>query len=143
MDLRRITATLLALTIVTLIVGLATPNWDCVSLFEDCIEEGANERVAMISVAALLVIGLVCLTVVFILDVLYLRSKQLSGVAQVARFCLLYLGAAMLLVAVIVYTAQTHNHWSYFLAVASAAFGLTVAILGVMASRCTSSSPQA
>ncbi|KAL7059537.1 hypothetical protein AAHC03_013431 [Spirometra sp. Aus1] len=143
MDLRRVTSALLALTIVTLIVGLATPNWDCVGLFEDCIKEGANERDAMISVAALLVIGLVCLTVVFILDVVSLCSKQLSGPAHVVRFILLYLGAALLLVAVIVYTAETHNHWSYFLAVASAAFGLTVAILGVMSSRCITTSSQA
>ncbi|VDN17429.1 unnamed protein product [Dibothriocephalus latus] len=98
------------------------------------------ERDAIIAVAALLIIGLACLIVVFIIDLVLICSSVVPAGLITARFVLLYLGTALILIAVIVFTAKRNALWSYFLALIGAIFAVLVAILAIMSSRCVTGS---
>ncbi|VDN13063.1 unnamed protein product [Dibothriocephalus latus] len=134
MEMRRLTATLLGNAIAAIISALAIPHWGCGNLIEDCTR--GYDRAAIIAVAALLIIGLVFLIVVFIIDLVLICSSTVPPGLITARFILLYLGTGLILIAVIVFTARRNGLWSYFLAVIGSIFAVVVAILAIMTSRC-------
>lgn len=138
MHIRKLTAALLALVVVALVISLALPHWECGNLLEHCIEEGADNRDALISVASLLVIGTVLLFFVFVIDVVLLCKSQVPAGSITARFILLYFGAAAVFVAVVVYTAVVVGRWAYFMAVVGASIAFVVHKLAVISCRCVS-----
>uniref|UniRef100_A0A0X3P9R0 Neutral sphingomyelinase n=1 Tax=Schistocephalus solidus TaxID=70667 RepID=A0A0X3P9R0_SCHSO len=138
MEMRRLTATLLGIAVTAIILALALPHWGCGNLIENC--PRGYDRDAIIAVAALLIIGLACLLVVFIIDLVLICSSVVPAGLLTARFVLLYLGAGLILIAVIVFTAKRNALWSYFLAVIGAIFAVLVAILAIMSSRCVTGS---
>ncbi|VDN29882.1 unnamed protein product [Dibothriocephalus latus] len=73
MEMRRLTATLLGIAVAAIILALAIPHWGCGNLLEGCAR--GYDRDAMIAVAALLIIGLACLIVVFIIDLVLICSS--------------------------------------------------------------------
>jgi len=140
--MRRLTAALLGIAVACIIVALATSSWGCGNLFEGCTDRRFHDRDAMIAVAALLVIGLACLIVVFIIDLVLLCSTTVLSGTITARFVLLYIGAALTLIAVIIFTARRSQMWSFFLAVIGAIIAVIVSILAIMSSKCVTSRTQ-
>lgn len=134
-EIRRLATILLGLAVSLVIIGLATSYWGCGDLFHSC--QRYYKDVA-IAVLALLLVGVVCLGIVFILDLIGLCSDAYisSGGYTTARFILLYLGAACIFTAVLVFTGKFSGQWSYFLAVVGSVFALQVAILAILTSRC-------
>lgn len=140
MIIRKFTAFLLAVCIAALIAALCLSDWHCGNLFEHCTEEGIQDRDAMLAVVALLLIGLIFILIVFILDVALLtKAQETSGIIS-ARFTFIYLGAVLVFVAVVVYTAVKSNMWGYFLAVFAATIAMVLAAMAVASSRCVSRS---
>ncbi|KAL5963767.1 hypothetical protein TSMEX_008499 [Taenia solium] len=140
MIIRKLTAFLLALCVATLITSLCLSDWHCGNLFERCTEEGVEDRDAMLAVTAMLVIGLAFIFIVFFLDVVLLCRKTVHTGLITARFMFIYLGAAILFIAVIVYTAIKSNMWGYFLAVFASTISIVLAMMAVVSSRCVSRS---
>ncbi|GAA51373.1 hypothetical protein CRM22_007720 [Opisthorchis felineus] len=134
-ELRRLSTILLGLAISLVIIGIATNHWGCGSLFEGC---QYRDKDATIAVLVLLLIGAVCLAVVFILDLIGLCSDVfvVSAGYLTTRFVLLYLGSAFLLIGILVFTGKKMFAWSYFLATVGTVFAMQVAILAIMSSRC-------
>ncbi|BHF68041.1 hypothetical protein SprV_0301107100 [Sparganum proliferum] len=136
--MRRLSCVVLAFAIVFLCLAIALPEWQCGGLFDSCTRGGGSNRTLMIAVTALLVIGTALLAIVFIMDLVSFCSTVTTADEIIARFVMLYIGASLTLIAVIVYTVQTHQKWSYFLAVVGTIFATQVAILATMMSRCRS-----
>ncbi|CAH8679157.1 unnamed protein product [Schistosoma haematobium] len=137
-ELRRLSTTLLGLSITLIVIGMATSQWRCGGLFDSC--QRGHSKDAIIAIVALLLIGVIALTVVFILDLIGLCSDVIVASASyiTARFILLYLGTACLVTGILVYTGKFDNTWSYFLATVGGVFAMQVAILAIMSSRCIS-----
>ncbi|CAH8456212.1 unnamed protein product [Dicrocoelium dendriticum] len=137
LDIRRLGTILLGVSIGLITIGLAISNWRCGNLFEGC--QHLYDSDMIISVAALLVIGVVCLAIVFVLDILGARSSTFAENTGylTARFVLLYLGAACTLIAVIVYTVKVGHEWSYFITVVGTVIAVHIALLALLHSRCT------
>ncbi|KAA3678274.1 uncharacterized protein DEA37_0004886 [Paragonimus westermani] len=135
-EIRRLATILLGLAIGLVAVGLATSYWRCGNLFEGCQRYGAKDVV--IAIIALLLVGLICLSIVFLLDLIGLCSDVfvVSAGYLTARFILLYLGTACLLIGVLVYTGKLGHEWSYFLTVVGCVFAMQIAILAIISSRC-------
>ncbi|THD29093.1 hypothetical protein D915_000078 [Fasciola hepatica] len=135
-DLRRLSTILLGLAISLVIVGLATSYWSCGSLFDSC-QRGMKD--VTVTVIVLLLIGLVCLCIVFILDLVGLCTESLASSPGyiTARFVLIYLGSTCLLIGILVFTGKIGRAWSYFVSTVGCVFAIQVAILAIMSSRCT------
>ncbi|VDN27942.1 unnamed protein product [Dibothriocephalus latus] len=116
-----------------IITALAIPHWSCGNLFENF--SRGYDRETIFAVAALLIIGLAFLIIIFIIDLVLICSSVMPAGLITARFVLLYLGTAPILTAVIVFTARRNGLWSHFLAVIGAIFAVLVAILAIMTSR--------
>ncbi|VDD80874.1 unnamed protein product [Mesocestoides corti] len=138
MIIRKLTAFLLAICVVALIVALCLRDWECGNLFEGCTDEGAPQRDAMLSVVSMLVIGLVFVFLVFVIDVVMLCKRVVPSGLITARFVFIYLGAALVFIAVIVYTAMRTSMWGYFLSVVAATISMVIAMMAVASSRCVS-----
>lgn len=138
MIIRRLTAFLLALSVVGLIVALCLQDWSCGNLFTQCTEQGAVDRDAMLAVTTMLTLGVALIFIVFIFDVVLLTKKDTPDGLVTARFVLIYLGAAMVFIAVIVYTAVKSSTWGYFFAVFSSTIALVIAMMAVASSKCVS-----
>ncbi|KAM7543019.1 hypothetical protein Aperf_G00000013910 [Anoplocephala perfoliata] len=123
------TATVNASTLATLCIAIILPHWPCGSLFEGCTQKGAAKRDVMLAVTCCLVIGVTMLAVVCIIDFIQLCSTTRSGVERAARLALLYIGSILTLVAVILYTVEISQSWSYFLATCGAIFAIQLALL--------------
>ncbi|CAH8598911.1 unnamed protein product [Schistosoma turkestanicum] len=138
LELRRLSTILLGLAITLIVIGLATSQWRCGGLFDTCQRDYKKD--VIIAIIALLLIGVVCLAVVFILDLIGLCSDVIvtSAGYVTARFILLYLGTACLITGILVYTGKFDHIWSYFLATVGGVFAMQVAILAIMSSRCVS-----
>merc|ERR1711872_1129207 len=104
-DLRKITTIFLSVAVGLIIFALVTDFWTCGTLFNDC-KNKYNEVVT--AFIALLIIGGVCLVIVVILDLIGLCSKRLTEKTGyvLSRFVLLYVSAACLLTAVLLFTAK-------------------------------------
>ncbi|CAH8671083.1 unnamed protein product [Schistosoma margrebowiei] len=135
-ELRRLSTILLGLAITLIVIGIATTKWGCGGLFDSC--QRGHSKDAIIAILALLLIGVIALTVVFILDLIALCSDVLivSAGYITARFIILYLGTACVVTGILVYTGKFDNTWSYFLATVGGVFAMQVAILAIMSSRC-------
>ncbi|VDP17193.1 unnamed protein product [Schistosoma margrebowiei] len=135
-ELRRLSTILLGLAITLIVIGIATTKWGCGGLFDSC--QRGQSKDAIIAILALLLIGVIALTVVFILDLIALCSDVLivSAGYITARFIILYLGTACVVTGILVYTGKFDNTWSYFLATVGGVFAMQVAILAIMNSRC-------
>ncbi|CAH8456950.1 unnamed protein product [Dicrocoelium dendriticum] len=135
-EIRRLSVALLALSVGLIIAGLATSSWGCGNLFEECQNHG--ERTAVVSVIILLLLGLVCLSIVLLLDLVSLCSDTFSTQAGylTTRFVLLYLGSGCLLAGILVFTGLVSHRWSYFAATVGCVFALQVALLAILSSRC-------
>ncbi|VDP68627.1 unnamed protein product [Echinostoma caproni] len=135
-EIRRLATILLGLAIALVAVGLATSRWGCGGLFDSCQRHGYKD--AVIAVIALLLVGIVCLAIVFILDLIGLCSDVfvVSAGYLTTRFILLYLGAACLLTGILVFTGKVGYAWSYFAATVGCVFALQIAILAIISSRC-------
>lgn len=140
MQLRKLTVVIVAISIAFVVAALAIPRWHCGSLFEDCCRRGARDREAMIAIAALLVVGLACLIIIFIIDLVLLCQTVVSVGTMTARFVLLYLGVACIVIAVIVYTVKNNEAWSYVLVVVGAVFSILIALLAISTSQCVNRS---
>nr|CDS25717.1 expressed conserved protein [Hymenolepis microstoma] len=140
MIVRKFTAFLLIVSIVALVVALSLNEWPCGNLFEQCTEENAKDREVMLAFVSLLLIGLVFILIVFIIDVALLTKAQETSINISARFTFIYLGAVLIFVAVIMYTAIQSQLWGYFLAVFAATIAMVLAALAVASSRCVSRS---
>lgn len=140
MHIRKLTAFLLAVSVTALITGLCLKDWTCGNLFEHCTEAGIEDRDAMLAVTVMLLLGAVLLFIVFLFDVAMLCKDAVPSGLIAARFVLVYLGAALVFIAVIVYTAVKSAMWGYFLAVFAATIAIVVAVMAVASSRCVSSS---
>ncbi|TGZ61961.1 hypothetical protein CRM22_007722 [Opisthorchis felineus] len=135
-ELRRLAIVLLSVSIALIICGLATSHWGCGSLFETC--QRSDYKVAVIAVIALLLVGITCLGIVFILDLVSLCSTDIhthSGYVT-TRFIFLYIGAVALVVAVLVFTGTVGHAWSYFVTTVGCVLATQVAILAAVSSRC-------
>ncbi|VEL09739.1 unnamed protein product [Protopolystoma xenopodis] len=133
-EVRRLGTILLGLAIGFLIVGLATSSWKCGNLFQRyCTNESG-----IVAVLALLLVGLVCLVVVFILDMIahcsdiYFANPSYTT----ARFIILYIGAGAVVIAILIYASSLTSSWSYFMATVGMVFAVQVAILAILGSRC-------
>nr|AAW27680.1 SJCHGC02820 protein [Schistosoma japonicum]CAX70889.1 hypothetical protein [Schistosoma japonicum]CAX70890.1 hypothetical protein [Schistosoma japonicum]CAX70891.1 hypothetical protein [Schistosoma japonicum]CAX76016.1 hypothetical protein [Schistosoma japonicum] len=135
-ELRRLSTILLGCAIALVVIGMATSQWRCGGLFDSC-QRGYHKDV-IIAIIALLLIGVICLAIVFLLDLIGLCSQVIvtSGGYVTARFILLYLGTACLVTGILVYTGKFDHTWSYFLATVGGVFAMQVAILAIMSSRC-------
>ncbi|KAK4475417.1 hypothetical protein MN116_002473 [Schistosoma mekongi] len=135
-ELRRLSTILLGLAISLIVIGMATSQWRCGGLFDSC-QRGYSKDV-IIAIIALLLIGVICLAVVFLLDLIGLCSDVIvtSAGYVTARFILLYLGTACLVTGILVYTGKFDHTWSYFLATVGGVFAVQVAILAILSSRC-------
>ncbi|CAL8077507.1 unnamed protein product [Calicophoron daubneyi] len=137
-EIRRLATILLGLAIGLVALGLATSYWGCGSLFSHC--QDRRDKDAVIAIIALLLVGVVCLGIVFLLDLIGLCSDGfvVSAGYLITRFILIYLGTACLFVAILVFTGRIGYAWSYFCAVVGTVFAIQVAILAIMSSRCVS-----
>ncbi|CAH8679161.1 Sphingomyelin phosphodiesterase 2, neutral membrane (Neutral sphingomyelinase) [Schistosoma haematobium] len=137
-ELRRLCTILLGLSITLIGIGIATTKWGCGGLFDSC--QRGESKDAIIAVVVLLLIGVIALTVVFILDLIGLCSDVIIvSIGYItARFILLYLGTACLVTGILVYTGKFNDTWSYFLATVGVVFAIQVSILAIMNSRCMS-----
>ncbi|THD29033.1 hypothetical protein FGIG_11041 [Fasciola gigantica] len=135
-EIRRLATILLGLAVGLVIIGLATSSWGCGSLFEGC--QRGYYKDAAIAVLILLIIGVVCLAIVFILDLVGLCSDVfvVSAGYLTTRFIFLYLGSTVLLIGVLVFTGSIGHAWSYFIATVGCVFAMQVAILAILSSRC-------
>ncbi|KAM3171443.1 hypothetical protein ACTXT7_016617 [Hymenolepis weldensis] len=140
MIIRKFTAFLLAVCIVALIAALSLNEWPCGNLFEHCTQEQVKDREAMLAFVALLIIGLLFILIVFIIDVALLTKVQETSINISARFTFIYLGAVLIFVAVIIYTAIQSKMWGYFLAVFASTIAMVLAAMAVASSRCVSRS---
>lgn len=135
MEMRRLTAALLGLAIVFIIIALAISDWRNGLAFG-----GYNyDKEAMIAVTFLIIIGLICLIVVFILDIVMLCQSTVPAGMLTARFVILYVGVSLIMIGVLVFTARRGGLWPYFLVVVGTVFACLVAILAAVYSRCVSS----
>ncbi|CAH8649646.1 unnamed protein product [Heterobilharzia americana] len=135
-ELRRLGVSLLCLAVGLSVSALITSSWDCGNLFSTC--QNTSYKDTASAVAGLLILGIVCLLIIIILDAVALCSDVFASLSAytTVRFIILYLGAAALLIGVLVYTSLIGYHWSYFLAVTGAVLATQVAILAIMSSKC-------
>ncbi|CAH8649077.1 Sphingomyelin phosphodiesterase 2, neutral membrane (Neutral sphingomyelinase) [Schistosoma haematobium] len=135
-ELRRLGVSLLCLAVGLSIASLVTSLWDCGNLFSGCQNTVHKETVS--AVAGLIILGTVCLLIIILLDAIALCSDVFASRAAytTVRFIILYLGAAALLIGILVYTSLVGHHWSYFFAVTGAVLATQVAILAIMSSKC-------
>ncbi|CAH8598840.1 unnamed protein product [Schistosoma turkestanicum] len=135
-DLRRLGVSLLCITVSLSITSLITGFWDCGNLFSACQQTTFRETVS--AVAGLIILGTVCLLIIILLDVVALCSNVFASRAAytTVRFIILYLGAAALLIGILMYTALVGHQWSYFFTVTGTALATQVAILAIMSSKC-------
>ncbi|VDM30329.1 unnamed protein product [Hydatigera taeniaeformis] len=135
MEMRRLTAALLGIAIGLIIIALAITDWRYGLAFG-----GANhDKEAMTAVTFLIIIGLICLIIVFILDIVMLCQTAVPSGMLTARFVILYISVALIMIGVLVYTARRGGLWPYFLVVVGMVFAVLVAILAAVYSRCVSS----
>ncbi|VDO12346.1 unnamed protein product [Rodentolepis nana] len=136
MGLSHLTLTILVFALAALAVATVLPYWHCGSLFEDCTQDGAGRRDVMLAMTCCLVIGVTMLAIVCIIDFIHLCSRTRSKAENVARLVLLYIGSILCIAAVILYTVEINQSWSYFLATCGAAFAAQVCLLKQIHSRC-------
>ncbi|CAL8077510.1 unnamed protein product [Calicophoron daubneyi] len=136
LEIRRLSTILLGLAIGLVCLGLATNHWGCGNLFTNC--KDYRDRDVVIAVIALLLAGVVCLAIVFLLDLIGICSDVfvVSAGYLTTRFILLYLGTACLLTGILVFTGKIGYAWSYFSATVGVVFAIQIAILAIMSSRC-------
>ncbi|TNN17859.1 hypothetical protein EWB00_010794 [Schistosoma japonicum] len=135
-ELRRLGVSLLCLAVGLSAASLITNLWDCGNLFASC--QNTTYRETISAVAGLIILGTICLLIIILLDAIALCSDVFASRASYTtiRFIILYIGAAALLIGVLVYTALIGHHWSYFFAVTGAVLATQVAILAIMSSKC-------
>lgn len=129
MGLSHLSLVILVCALAVLAVAVVLPNWHCGSLFEGCTQSGSERKDVMLAVACCLVIGVTMLAVVCIIDFIHLCSKTRSKVENIVRLILLYIGSALCVAAVILYTVEINQSWSYFLATCGAVFATQVCLL--------------
>ncbi|KAM3171655.1 hypothetical protein ACTXT7_016171 [Hymenolepis weldensis] len=136
MGLNHLTLIVLVFALAALTVATVLPQWHCGSLFEDCTHDGAGRRDVMLGIACCLVIGVTMLAIVCIIDFIHICSKTRSKVENVVRLTLLYIGSILCVSAVILYTVEINQSWSYFLATCGAVFATQVCLLTLIYARC-------
>lgn len=138
MGLKHLTLAILLLALAALCIAIILPHWPCGSLFEECTQKGATKRNIMLAVTCCLVIGVTMLAIVCIIDFIQLCSTTRSSVERAARLVLLYIGSLLTLGAVILYTVEISQSWSYFLATCGAIFAIQLSLLTLVYGRCCS-----
>lgn len=133
MDMRKLSAGLLGTAIAFIIIALAINSWHNGLGFG-----GFGRDDAMVAVTFLIIIGLVCLIVVFLMDIVMLCQTAVPVGMITARFVMLYIGVVLILIGILVFTAKRGTLWSYFLVVVGAVFAILVAILAAVSSKCVS-----
>ncbi|KAF8562926.1 Neutral sphingomyelinase [Paragonimus westermani] len=131
-----ISVSLLALAVGTAIAALASDRWGCGGLFTGC--QDSKWKAVASGVAGLMIAGSACLTAVLIMDLLTLCNEAIAlrpGFG-VARIVFLAIGTATLLVAVLVYTAEVGQQWSYFLAVCSSVLTIQLVVMMIIFAIC-------
>uniref|UniRef100_A0A5K3EJY7 MARVEL domain-containing protein n=1 Tax=Mesocestoides corti TaxID=53468 RepID=A0A5K3EJY7_MESCO len=132
--MRRLAAALLGIAIALIIIALAISDWRNGMAFGG----SSYDKEAMIAVTFLIIIGLICLLIVFILDMVMLCQTAVPAGTITARFVILYIGVALITIGVLVFTARRGGLWPYFLVVVGAVFAILVAILAAVSSKCVS-----
>ncbi|GAA28786.1 hypothetical protein CSKR_107462 [Clonorchis sinensis] len=135
-EVRRLGTVLLGIAIGFVAFGVATSYWRCGNLFESCQRHGQRDLV--IAVLALLLAGVVCLSIVFLLDLIGCCSDGVvvSAGYLTARFILLYLGTVCLWIGILIYNGKFSGEWSNFVTVVGCVFALQVSLLALISSRC-------
>ncbi len=134
MDMRKLSAALLGIAIAVIIIALAISDWSRGLAFNGAY----HDKDAMTAVTFLIIIGLICLIIVFILDVVMLCQTAVPAGMITARFVMLYIGVVLIMIGVLVYTARRGGYWPYFLVVVGTVFAILVAILAAVSSKCVS-----
>ncbi|VDM24125.1 unnamed protein product [Hydatigera taeniaeformis] len=132
----KLTAALLVLIILSLILSLLLPYWECGYLLRECIEGGRVNRDVMLAVAVLLVSGLILLSADLIVEVVRLCVTPMPTGAVTVRFLFTYLGSLSTFCGVLVYTGLVMGRWAYFLAIFGATIAFVVQKLAMISSRC-------
>ncbi|VDO10225.1 unnamed protein product [Rodentolepis nana] len=135
MEMRKLTVALLGIAIAMIIIALAISDWRNGLAFGG----SSYDKEAMVAVTFLIIIGLICLIIVFILDIVMLCQSTVPAGMMTARFVILYIGVALIMIGVLVYTSKRGGLWPYFLVVVGMVFASLVAILAAVYSRCVSS----
>lgn len=135
MEMRKLTVSLLGIAIAMIIIALAISDWRNGLAFGG----SSYDKEAMVAVTFLIIIGLICLIIVFILDIVMLCQSAIPAGMMTARFVILYIGVALIMIGVLVFTSKRGGLWPYFLVVVGMVFAVLVAILAAVYSRCVSS----
>ncbi len=132
--MRKLSVGLLLTAITAIIIALAISDWRNGLAFGG----GSYDKEAMVAVTFLIILGVACLIIVLILDIVMLCQNVIPAGMLTARFIILYLGAALLLTGVLVFTARSGRQWPYFLTIVGTVFAVLVAIIAAISCRCVS-----
>uniref|UniRef100_A0A5K3EI57 G_PROTEIN_RECEP_F3_4 domain-containing protein n=1 Tax=Mesocestoides corti TaxID=53468 RepID=A0A5K3EI57_MESCO len=128
--MRGLSTVLLVISIAAIVAALAISDWRNGLAFGG----SSHDKEAMTAVTLLIVVGLACFILVFILDVVVLCQSVVPSGLLTARFLILYLGVALVMTGVLVFTARQGRQWPYFLCIVGAVFSVLVAILAAFTS---------
>lgn len=135
MSIQHLHLGILSVAIISIVVAIILPQWKCGSLFENCMQHGEPHEV-LVAFTVVLVIGLLFLMIVFIMDCIKMCSTTSSRVEQMARLILLYMGSALTLIGVIIYTVFVVEKWSYFLSIVGTVLVFQLSLLTIMQTTC-------
>ncbi|CAL8077518.1 unnamed protein product [Calicophoron daubneyi] len=134
-QVRRLSAVMLGIAVSFLIAALSTRGWKCGYMFTEC----KSDRGMIQLVLSLLLIGLILISVIFVMDLIAFCSNLAAGERRfiVARLIMLYIGTATLLAAILLYTIHFNTEWSYFMAICGTIIATQASIATLMTSKCT------
>lgn len=135
-EIRRLATILIGISIACVATALATHKWQCGSLFHGC--QYGYKKNTIISISALLITGIVCLAIAFLIDLFGFYSSKFSSATNyvLIRLVLLLLGSFCIIIGLIVYVSYIDGTWSFFIATIGGVFAMQAVALAIITSNC-------
>ncbi|CAH8649149.1 unnamed protein product [Schistosoma mattheei] len=116
-------------------LALIINHWNCGGLFTSCLR---NYQTTSILLILFFFLGIVLLTIAFILDLITICSESLDSNASYStiRFIILICGLMNILLAILIYSLQIDRQFSRLLCTIGIVFTIQVALLNLLFSSC-------
>ncbi|CAH8679165.1 unnamed protein product [Schistosoma haematobium] len=116
-------------------LALIINHWNCGGLFTSCLR---NYQTTSILLILFFFLGIVLLTIAFILDLITICSESLDSNASYStiRFIILICGLMNILLAILIYSLQIDRQFSRLICTIGIVFAIQVALLNLLFSSC-------
>ncbi|CAI2734871.1 unnamed protein product [Schistosoma spindalis] len=132
---KTLTLVLQPFSIAFIILALVINHWNCGGLFTSCFR---NYQTISILLILFFFLGIVLLTIAFILDLITICSESLDLNASyfTIRFIILICGLMNILLAILIYSLHLDRQFSRLICTVGIVFAVQVALLNLVLSSC-------